>query len=187
LSERPPGRLVGTLQLFADIARFRKGPEDLPVSGALLGYCILGCIAIPALLVSLLRIPLQGSTFGVLSIDALVTVLFIALVLNMAKRPERFVQTATAMFGFQLVVVPVAVAVAWLILMFSTDPVWKMPVFMLKIALEIWALAVMARILSSATGWSLFMCLVLTVMADLVSMFAIVGVFPQTAAPAVPA
>lgn len=187
MSERPTGTLVGTLQLFADITRFRKGPEDLPVSPALLGYCIIVGIGARALLIRVLPIPFQGNPLAVLVVDAVATLLFLSLVLNLAKLPERFLQTATAIFGFQLVMLPVLVGSGWLYLVFAQDAVWKLPVMMLNIAVEVWGLAVVARILSSATNWPLFACVVLAIAGDLLSFLAIVSLFPLTGATAAPA
>lgn len=184
MSDRLPGTLFGTLRLFADITRFRKGPEDLPVSPALLVFCVVVGVAVQALLIGVMPVPFEGSALAIIVINALVTLAFLALLLNLAKRPERYLQTATAAFGFQLVVLPIAIGVGWLYLLFSTDPVWKTPVFMLRIALEIWGLIVMTRILNSATGWSLFACVVLTITRDVLSVLTIVSLFPQAAAAA---
>jgi hypothetical protein len=184
LSDRPSGTLFGTLRLFADITRFRKGPEDLPASPALLAFCVVVGITAQALLVGLIPTPVEGNALAIIVINAGVTLAFLALVLNLAKRPERYLQTATAAFGFQLVVLPIAMGVGWLYLLYSTDPVWKTPVFMLRIALEIWGLIVMTRILNSATGWSLFACVVLTITRDVLFILTIVSLFPQAAAAA---
>jgi hypothetical protein len=184
LSDRPPGTLSSTLQLFADIARFRKGPEDLPVAPALLAFCVVVGISAQALLIGVMPVPLEGSALAIIVINAVVTLGFLKLLLILAKRPERYLQTATAAFGFQLVILPIAVGIGWLYLMFSTDPVWKVPVMILRVMLEVYGLAVMARILNSATGWSVFACVVLTLTRDVLSVLVIVSFFPQTVAAA---
>jgi hypothetical protein len=186
LSDRPTVPSFGILQLFADITRFRKGPEDLPVSASLLGFCVVVGVAAQALLLNVLPVPSGGRAVAVLVIHALATLMLISVVLNLAKRPERFLQTATAAFGAQLVLLPLAVTVGWLYLAFSEDPVWKAPVLILRIMLEIWGLAIMARILNAATGWHVFLCVVLTITRDLVSMLALLSMFPPAVAGATP-
>jgi hypothetical protein len=187
LSERPPGTLVGTLQLFADITRFRKGPEDVPASTALLGYCILIGVGIRALAVFALSVPSGGNPLVMPVIDTVATLLYFALVLNLARHPERFLQTVTAIFGYQLVMLPLAVLSSWMLTTFIDDPVWKLPAIMLSIAVEIWGLAVIGRILNSATGWPMFACMLLAIAGDLLSFLAMTSVFPPVAATATPA
>lgn len=179
MSDRPPATPSGILQLFADIARFRKGPEDLPVSATLLWFCVVVGVTAQLLLLRVMPTPLKGSAVALLVINAVTTLVFLWVLLNLAKRPERYLQTATAAFGYQLVLLPLAVVVGWLFLTFAEHPVWKAPVLLLRVALELWGLAIMSRILNSATGWNLFACVVLTLMRDVITVLAIMSLFPQ--------
>ena len=56
------------------------------------------------------------------------------------KRPERFVQTTTAVYGYQAVLSPLLVAALWLQRRFDPESVWQFPVTMVSLALLIWQL-----------------------------------------------
>ena len=181
MSASTPGGPIGVLRLFVDIARFRKGPEDLPVSRGLLIWCIVGGAAGRALLSRALPLPSQGNTLAILAVDTGTTLLFLALVLVAARRPERFLQTAGALFGFQLVMLPVLAAASWLLATFQADPFWRSPVIVLTIAVDVWGLAIVARILRSATGWSMVACVGLAILSDLLTYSLLAVLFPTSA------
>jgi hypothetical protein len=178
LSDRTPGILIGNLRLFADIVRFRKGPEDLPVSQALLAYCVIASIAVRMLAVRILPMPYQGNPLAILLLDAGVTLLFVSLVLALARRPERFLQTATAVFGYQLVMLPLLLGAGWLLESFLNDAVWRMPMLLLNAGLGLWSMVVIARILRSATGWPLFACVAFAISGELLSIIIVTSIFP---------
>jgi hypothetical protein len=178
LSEPTPGPFVGNLRLLVDIVRFRKGPEDLPVSQALLVACVAVNVVLRTLIASALPLPFSGSPLAILLLDAGATLLFVSLVLGIARCPERFMQTASAIFGTQLVLLPVQAAAGAIYLAVVADPFWHGPVLMLNFMVDVWGLAVMARILRSATGWPLFACVALAVSGELLSVIAITSIFP---------
>jgi hypothetical protein len=181
LSDRTPGILVGNLRLFADIVRLRKGPEDLPVSRPLLVYCVVASIAVRALAMRVLPMPFQGNPLAILLLDAGVTLLFVSLVLALAGRPERFLQTASAVFGYQLVMLPLMLGAGWLLMSYLNDAVWRMPVLLLNAALSLWSMVVVVRILRSATGWPLFACVAFAISGELLSLIILTSVFPSQA------
>lgn len=83
--------------LFFDICRLQKGPQDLPYSQALL----LGSIAAYATLGFLMLYIDSGWFSAVLQVfvGALLLLAFAKIMLKVSRKSERFMQTATALFG----------------------------------------------------------------------------------------
>ena len=86
------------LRIFIDIVLWRRGPQDLPVSRLLLAVTVAGYIA-----VSVVQLALLGESAATwlffLVIDPLLLAAWVWLVLRVFAHPERFLQTATAVFG----------------------------------------------------------------------------------------
>ncbi|WP_431066519.1 hypothetical protein [Methylotuvimicrobium sp.] len=83
--------------LFFDLCRFRKGPQDLPFSQALLlssimAYAILG----------FLMLYIDSGWFNAImqvSVGALLLLAFAKIILLISRKPGRFVQTSSALLG----------------------------------------------------------------------------------------
>ncbi len=180
-------RIADSLRLFTEIVRFRKGPEDLPVSALLLGLAIGAGVLLRVLFSGILPMPgsVTGSPVLIIAVGIGVTLLYLAGLLRLAGHPERFLQTATATFGSQLILGPGLIFSGWFFVTHSADPTWRVPAALLALVFEIWALAVMARILRSATGWPIAACVALTIAGQLLIYLAVAGLFPQP--PATPA
>jgi hypothetical protein len=86
------------LRIFIDIVLWRRGPQDLPVSGLLLAVTVAGYVA-----VSVVQLALPGESAATwlffLVIDPLLLAAWVWLVLKVFAHPERFLQAATAVFG----------------------------------------------------------------------------------------
>jgi hypothetical protein len=131
------------LQLFRDLVLFRRGPQDLPHSPALLGGLILADLAVS---LALMQAVYGGSvhlfSVSLLSISLLLGLPYVAL--HLAKRTARFNQAASALVGtdlvFTLLAAPILVAIMPLPAP-GTDPT------PLQITLSFVALAM--------TGWQL--------------------------------
>jgi len=187
LSDRASGNFIATVRLLAGIVRFRKGPEDLPVSRTLLACCVLAGIGVRLLLVRMVPLPLATNPLALFAVDAGATLLFVLAVLLLARHPERFLQTATAIFGYQLLLLPPQALAVWLYSGVGNNPLLQAVAIVLSIALNIWALAISARILQSATGWGLFACVVLAIAGELLTLVMLLSVFPALGGSALPA
>jgi len=140
----------------------RKGPQDLPASPTLLvataaGYFLIYC------LVSAVLPPVSG-WFGQLVVDVLFTFAWYALLLALLRRPERFLQTATAVFGYQIVLSPLQIASVWLIRQLAENDAWRFPVFLVGLAVIVWMLAVTSRVLKAALEWPMPACVALAIL-----------------------
>lgn len=190
MSEQPQSKLAGAFRVFADIARFRKGPEDVPASGALLGMVVLADAVFSGLSMALLPAQLEGSPILIIGLSIGITLLYLKVLLTLARHPGRFTQTATAVFGYQVVMMPAILITGWLFLTAGQDPTWQAPVVLLRLVVEVWALAVAARILRSATGWPLVACVALAIAGELLTYLALApfvpALDPAATAPAAP-
>ena len=89
--------------VFVDIALHRSGPDRLPSSSFLVG--VLLAIYIP---VNLLRIYLTGSAsssdYGFMLVDTVVFYVFVYGILRFFGRQRRFLQTASALLGTDILI-----------------------------------------------------------------------------------
>jgi hypothetical protein len=86
------------LRIFVDIVLWRRGPQDLPVSSLLLAVTVAAYLAVSVLQLAFLGEP--GSTwFFFLVADPLLLLCWVWIILKIYGRPERFQQTASAVFG----------------------------------------------------------------------------------------
>jgi hypothetical protein len=166
------------LETCVGIVRFRKGPEDLPASTALLVATVAGSVLLGAVTLALIPEPNRPPAVPVLAIDVGATLLFLRLLLNAAGHPERFTQTATAFFGLQVVLAPALLGSAWLLLTYARDPNWQGPALVVRVAIEVWVFAIAARVLRSATGWPVIACLMLVIAAELAVWLMVSSLFP---------
>lgn len=184
MSEQASGALSDVLGTLAGIVRLRKGPEDLPVSPALLLLAIAASVVVDAVTIAVLPLPFEGGSALLILIDVVTTLLWFGALLRIAGRPERFLQTLTAVFGFQLLLAPAMILTGWLFVTYQQDPAWQLPTFMMRAVVEIWELAVTARILRSATEWPIFGCVVLSFAYKVLAVLLVAASFPQSAAAA---
>ena len=167
------------VRLFVQIALMRKGPQDLPASVALLvvtaaGYFIVNCLVSAALP------PIRGPWLGHLVVDVVFTFAWYALLLKILHRPERFVQTTTAVFGYQAVLSPLWIAAVWLVRQFDDDDTWRFPLTMIGVAIVVWLVVANAYVLKAALEWKLSACIALVILQILVDQILLIYLFPGT-------
>ena len=186
MSEVNRPRLLDAARLYAEIAVFRRGPEDLPVSALLLLLTIVAFLLVTLGLGSVMPVT-AGNRIDLLALSAVFLLACYWVVLRLAGRPERFLQTLTAIFGFQLMIAPINVGFRALFQRYATSDPLSLPVWfmLLGVILFVWTLAINGRILRSATGWPLFSCVALVVLQEFLGVFVILSVVPAAATPAV--
>lgn len=86
------------LRIFLDIVLWRRGPQDLPVSNLLLAMAVAAYVAVSAVQLALLG-ETAATWFFFVVVDPLLLGGWVWLVLRLYGHPERFLQTATAVFG----------------------------------------------------------------------------------------
>lgn len=175
------------LRVLTGIVRLQKGPEDLPFSKPLLVLLIIVSIVLDAITWAVVPLPEKSAAAAsgplLIAIGIAVTFFWYGGLLRLAGKPERSVQTLTAVFGFQVILAPALLFTAWFYFSYYQDPTWKFPAGLLRSAVEVWALVVLARILRAATNWSMFACVMLAIANELLSALLMASVVtpPATA------
>lgn len=152
--------MLRNFRLYLDIALFRRGPEDLPVSVSLLLVTILGTVVLSLLGAQLPSADPAARFDNVLGLTVTETALEVAwywALLRLAGRPERLIQTGSAIFGVQLLVSAVVLVLIALSIL-TQGPTESLPALagLLVFALSIWLLVVHVRIVQAATQWPTF-------------------------------
>jgi hypothetical protein len=184
LSEVFSRQLSEALRVLTGIVRLKNGPEDLPASTSLLLTLILVASGLDALTYAIVPLPEKVNAPLLVGIGVAVTLVWYGALLRFARRPERFNQTLSAIFGFQIVFAPALIFTAWFYFTYHKDPTWQLPAGLLRSVVEIWALVILARILRSATNWPLFACVLLAIANELLSALLMAAVLPDVAATA---
>ena len=176
--------MFSTLRLYIDLLRRRADPADLPTSAALLVATFVALVAVQCLFAGLF-----GEDPAVVLPRALVSGLaslgWLALVLRLHGRPERFLQTGTAILGIMLIAAPFALPLLAsglsVVEVAGTPgaaprgplPVGPMLALMAAFALSIFLLVAQARILMAAIGRSLGLCIALCILGELLVVVAV--------------
>jgi len=166
------------IQLFTQIALLRRGPQDLPASLLLLVISITGYFGV-SFLVSYLMPPIKG-WLAHLVVDVVFTLAWYVVLLRLAGRSERTLQTTTAVFGFQAVLSPLLIISEWLMLRFAQDATWQLPVAIMWLMLVIWVIAANSHVVKAALEWSSAASVVLVIAQILAGQFLLVALFPSS-------
>jgi len=148
--------------LFAQIALSRKGPQDLPASTVVLALTVAGYALIRFVVSSFL--PPTEMWREHLFIEIAFTLAWYALLLRTVGKPERFVQTATAIFGYELVLAPVWILAIFLSQRVKPEDAMYVPVALLALALAIWIIRAGSYVLKAALELPLALCVFLTLL-----------------------
>jgi hypothetical protein len=176
--DEPQSAGVGrAFRTYLDIALFRRGPEDLPASSTLLLVTIGISIFLGLVLQAALPLP-EHNRIGVALVEAAFVTAWYWALLRIARRPERFLQTTSAVFGVSLVLLPLH-AIAKLL--WAGHPPDDIPplALLIGIQVEIWLLAANARILRAATQWPFFACIAIMLLQSVVALLVIASLFPD--------
>ena len=164
------------LRLFTQIALLRKGPQDLPTSPILLALTLVGYLVVH-LVVGTVLPPMPGPWINHLILDVVFTFCWYALLLYVAKKPERFLQTATAVYGYQAVLSPLLVAALWLQRRFEQDSLWQFPVTLISLALLVWIIAANSHIVKAALEWTIAPSVALVILQTLAGDLLVLTLF----------
>jgi hypothetical protein len=165
------------IRLFMQIALLRRGPQDVPASTLLLALTVVGYFAVNFLVSSVLP-PFPGPWVAHLCVDVVFMFVWYTLLLRLVKRPERFLQTTTAVYGFQAVLSPLLVASVWLTRRFPQDSLWQFPITLVSLALLIWIIAANSHIVKAALEWSMPPSVALVILQTLAGNLLVLALFP---------
>ena len=178
------------VKLFTQIALLRRGPQDLPASMLLLVLAIVVYLVMNLLLNGLLPPPPvadaatrvaeaeQPNWSAQLLLDTCFTVVWYVALLSITGRPERTLQTTTAVFGIQIVLLPLLFLSRWLAPRFPQDSPGFVPVTLFGIVLLVWFVAATSHIVKAALEWSLGASVALAVLQILADWLLQRALFP---------
>jgi len=166
------------LRLFGQIALSRRGPQDLPASPLLLAVTVVCYIAVYFGMGTLL--PPVDSWRSQLFVEVAFTLVWYAILLRAFGKPERYLQTTTAMFGYQLVLAPPLIAIMSIVRRLPEDSGWAMPVALLAIALLIWTVRAGTYVLKAALELPIVACVALIFAEILASQLVLLLTFDPT-------
>lgn len=146
--------MMELLRLYGQIALLRKGPQDVPASPLVLFVTVVSFFG-AICLVSLLLPPVPGPWVLHLVVHVLFMLAWYAVLLRTQNKSERFLQTTTALFGYQFLLSPPIIVLSGLMRVFENETFLLVPVVILSLILGIWAIAAGARILSAALEFSM--------------------------------
>jgi hypothetical protein len=164
------------IRLFVQIAMLRRGPQDLPPSLLLLVLTVCAYVAV-FVVVSALLPPTAGWQLA-LGVDVLFTLGWYAALLQLAGRRERFLQTASGIFGLQALLTPPLLASEWLVKRFGQDATWQLPVGVLVLAVLIWVIAANSHVVKAALEWSSTSSVALVILQIVASQLLLFALFP---------
>jgi hypothetical protein len=167
------------IRLFTQIALLRRGPQDVPASPLLLALTVAGYFLVN-FAVSVVLPPFPGPWVAHLCVDVVFMLAWYALLMNLVRRPERFLQTTTAVYGFQTVLSPLLVAAVWLTRRFAQDSIWQFPATLMSLALLIWIIAANSHIVKAALEWSMPPSVALVILQTLAGNLLVLALFPIT-------
>ena len=185
-SALPPKAMKELVRLYTQIALLRRGPQDLPASALLLTLTIIAYLGINLLMNGLAPPPAsatkateaQAHSFPAqLLLDTAFTLAWYVGLLRLARRPERTLQTSTAVFGFQIVLTPLLFAASWLWLRFSPDQSWAVPAELFEIIVVVWIIAANSFIVKAALEWSVGASVALVILQTLAGVLLSRAVF----------
>jgi hypothetical protein len=169
---------VGELiRLYSQIAVLRRGPQDVPASVLLLAATIGGYFLINFVIDAAL--PSSDTPWlPRLLLDVAFTLTWYVLLLKLVRRPERILQTTTAVFGFQAVLSPVLVVSEWLALRYQHDALWQLPCSLIALVLLIWLIAANGHVVKAALEWSGAASVALVILQVLVENLLVLSISP---------
>ena len=90
----------------------------------------------------------------------------------------QFVQTATAVFGFQAVLSPLLIASEWLMRRFGQDTTWQLPIALGGLALVIWLIWANSHVVKAALDWSSAPRVALVILQTVTGQLLLFALFP---------
>jgi hypothetical protein len=163
------------IQAFTQIALLRRGPQDLPASRLLLALTMIAYFGVCVLMISLMP-PLKGWEEHP-GIDILFWVIWYFVLLRLAGRSERTLQTTTAVIGFQTILAAPMVLSDWLMLRFAKDETWQLPVALMWLMLFIWMIAANSHVVKAAFEWSSFASVALVILQIFAGQLLMIALF----------
>jgi hypothetical protein len=149
--------MIELARLYAQIAMLRRAPQDVPGAPFVLAMTVVAYFAVNGVLNQALQ-PLEIPWLRPLLVTTAFVLAWHAVLLRLAKRPERFVQTTSAIFGIETLIAPLLIAVGWSVRRLGQESTWLLPLMFIWIVLVVWLVAANSHILKNALEWPTLAC-----------------------------
>jgi hypothetical protein len=169
--------MLSTLKTCLDIALLRRDPSDLPASPPLLGAMIVLFLVLNSILSSIFR-PEVESWFMQLLASVAFSILWYWMLLRLFGKPERFLQTMTAIVGFGCLITPVLVPLTGMIAPYAAKPEEAAPLVLVLLPVAIYVVYVTARILRAAIERPMFQAVALVLLQTFLEPLILLSLFP---------
>jgi len=169
------------VRLFFKIALSEKGPQDLPASTVLLALTVVGYFVVN-FVVGMLLPPVAPWKLH-LVIEIVFTLAWYFVLLRSFKKPERFLQTATAIFGYQIVLTPIWIPAIFLARNFNEDDMLRYPAAIIGLAVAIWIIRAASYILKAALEVPIAAAVVLVIAQVITGQLLLLTLTPVTPVP----
>jgi hypothetical protein len=140
------------IRVFVQIALLKRGPQDLPVSRTLLVLTVCAYAGLTALVNDLLAS--EGTSALPLAVEVAFTLVWYAALLALLGRRERYLQTASAIFGVQTLLMQPLLVSVWLMKRYGQDATWQLPIAVAGLAVVIWMVAANSHVVKAALEFS---------------------------------
>jgi hypothetical protein len=175
LSSSPPSGIVPLARLYFDIALWRRGPQDVPGSPAVLPATVLVYIVITLLSIlaanAALPVPAGAARqpgAALILADVALIGLWYRLLLVWSGRRERWAQTLAAIFGCSAWLAAPSVLTSQLVLVMPSGGWLSMLALILTLTLLVWGMLINAHILRHTLERSLNACIALVILQQVV-------------------
>jgi hypothetical protein len=164
-------------QAYTQIALLRLGPQDLPAARLLLAVTMIAYFAVSLVVISLMP-PMQGwEDQEHPAMDIAFWLVWYFVLLRLAGRSERILQTTTAVIGFQTILAAPMVIADWLLLRFAKDETWQLPVVLMWLMLFIWMIAANSHVVKASFEWSSFASVALVILQIFAQQLLMIALF----------
>jgi hypothetical protein len=165
------------IRAWLDICLLRRTPQELPVSGYLLGIALC-CYGLVSVLVSVQSLTLSSSVL-LAAVDLGLLVVFTGSLLYLQSKAARINQTLSALAGSGSIMGLIALPLLLIIGPGTADEPIATPLASLWLLLLLWNLIVMAHIFRNALSSSFAFGFGISLLYALLSMQVIAALFPQ--------
>ena len=155
--------MIDLLKTFVDIALWRKGPQHLPALVLLL-LLVAGLDGVLTLILTRALDPAEKHLPLRIVFEVALSLGWLWLLLALFRRPERFVQTATAIFGVSLLLTPLMYGVQAMLSGIADSNPLLVPLRLGLLTVFVWYLLINANILRAALEVNLLVAVLLTVL-----------------------
>lgn len=168
--------MLSSLKTCLDIALLRRDPSDLPASPTLLAAMIGLFLVLNSVLSSIFR-PEVENWFLQLLASVGFSLMWYWVLLRMFGRPERFLQTMTAIVGFGCLITPVLVPLTGMIAPYAAKPEEAAPFVLVLLPVAIYVVFVTARILRAAIERPMFQAVALVLLQTFLEPLILLSLF----------